>query len=160
MLSGCLLALSLIYFGSRVVNFIELLESKSKYDNDAIDYNNLKFTHLYTIVHSGTCVTIATFVTLILNRNTMFQKKQYYLVLGLTLFVSLLYFIGLFAIVVSNTKSVLWNNPLLLIKSLFELLQSISDSTFSLVFLIATNFALISLIFCINMASIAVAELV
>lgn len=80
--------------------------------------------------------------------------------LGLTVFVSVVYFAALLAIVVSNTTSLMRSDPLVLVQSIFDLLGEISDGTFSFIFAIAMNFILIFLIFCINMASVVVAELV
>jgi len=99
---------------------MELLEYRKSIDHEfsgsiALRYNNFKYIHIFTLAHSGTCVAIAIFVSMILRRNTMFEKKQYHMVLGLTLFVSVLYFAALLTIVVGNTTSMMKSDPFVLI---------------------------------------------
>lgn len=82
------------------------------------------------------------------------------MVLGLSVFVSVIYFAALFYIVLSNTTSFIRSDPLVVMQSIFELLHTISDSTFSFVFSLIMNFVLLFLIFSINIASVVVTELV
>lgn len=120
----------------------------------------MELVQIFTIMHSATCLSISIFVFMLLRKNTMFQKKQYYLVLGISLFVTILYFASLVWLVISSTNTFRGTSPIMVIKNILDFLSSISTGTFSFVFAVIMNFVLLSFIFCLNMASAVVSDLI
>jgi hypothetical protein len=74
--------------------------------------------------------------------------------------VSFLYFASIIAVVVINTSSIANSNAIVLFESILDLLHSISEGTFSFLFSLLMNFVLLFFIFCLNLSSAVIAELI
>ncbi len=126
----------------------------------AIRYANVELVHLFTIAHSFTCLTISIFVFMMLRKNHVFEKKQYFLVMGTSLFVTILYFVSLIGIVIKGTTNTQGQDALIIIETIIDFLTQISSGAFSFVFALLMNFVLIFFIFCLNLASAVISELI
>ena len=108
-ISITLLVLSFIYLITRILSFFELRDYQERNSNKmigstALKYQNIQMLHYFTIAHSFTCVVISMFVFMMLRKNTLIDRRQYYFVLGITTLVTLLYFFSLLYIVFRSTQ--------------------------------------------------------
>mmetsp|Transcript_2717 Transcript_2717/g.2572 ORF Transcript_2717/g.2572 Transcript_2717/m.2572 type:complete len:137 (+) Transcript_2717:464-874(+) len=110
-------------------------------------------------MHSLTCLSISIFTYMLLKKNHMFQQKQYYIIMGVSLFVSVVYFGCLIGVVVKSATNVQNTDALIFIEIIFDLLIQISSGTFSFVFALLMNFVLLFFIFLLNLTSAVMSEL-
>lgn len=88
------------------------------------------------------------------------DRRQYYFILGITTFVTVLYFFALLYIVYRTTylTSTAFNS-FLVFESVFSLLSSVSSNPVAFVFALLMNFVLLFGIFMLNLCGIYLADL-
>ena len=161
-----LMVLSLIYLMTRIQSFYELQASKKEITKGvftgsvAYKYENMELLHYFTIAHSVTCVVISVFVYMVLKRNQMIDRRQYYFVLGVTTVVTFLYFFALVYIVYRGTVVQSRSyNAIVMLESILDVIGSISSNPFAFLFALLMNFILLFGLFCLNLCSIYLADL-
>ena len=76
--SVTLLLLSVAYLITRVIALIQLKTYRRQNQmlgNMAYMYSNIQLIHVFTVVHSATCVGIALFVFFMLKKNTVIDRR-------------------------------------------------------------------------------------
>lgn len=128
--------------------------------SNAFKYQNIEVLHYFTIIHSITCVIIATLVFMMLKKNMIIDRRQYYFILGITSFVTVLYFFAILYIVYRSTylTSTTYNS-IVVFESILELIGSVSSNPLAFLFALMMNFVLLFGIFLLNLCSIYLADL-
>lgn len=97
---------------------------------------------------------------MVLSKNKIFEKRQYYLVLALSIFITLIYFASIITVVAISTSSITRASPLVFVESMLDLLGSVSEGPFSFLFTILMNLVLIFFVMTMNVSSVVIAELI
>jgi hypothetical protein len=169
-LSLILLGLSLIYMYTRIVSYKDMRRALAL---SALNYvyvnrfEHIEELHYFLLGHSGACVLISVFAFLTVNKSYVIDRRQYFIMLGVSTFVTVSYFFALAYVVLSGSKHFLQGSLkdtprsqlLNFLEGVLELLQSISRNQFSFFFAVIMNFALLYGIFVINMCSVYLVEI-
>ena len=165
MIAGVMLLCSFVYLLTRIQSYYDLLAYRETVmdrftGNLAIRYHNVELVHLFTIAHSVTCLSISVFAFMLLRKNHMFEKKQYYIIMSISLFVSTVYFAAIIGVVVKSTTNVHGQDAIIIVETIIDFLAQISNGTFSFIFALLMNFVLLFFIFCLNLSSAVMSELI
>eukprot|EP00347_Sterkiella_histriomuscorum_P020990 403335687 len=164
-ISISLLILSVVYLITRIQSYLELKDyreknSKSMIGSNAFKYQNIEILHYFTMIHSLTCVIISTLVFMMLKKNMIIDRRQYYFILGITTFVTVLYFFAILYIVYRSTYLTSSSyNSIVVFESILELIGSVSSNPLAFLFALMMNFVLLFGIFLLNLCSIYLADL-
>lgn len=97
---------------------------------------------------------------MMLRKNTIIDRRQYYFVLTMTTLVTVLYFFALLYIVYRSTYATSQAySALLVFESIIDVVSAISTNPFAFVFALIMNFVLLFGIFSLNLSSIYLADL-
>lgn len=167
-ISLALLVLSVVYFLTRVANYVELSGARTAAQQSfhlseakvQLKFDNIAMLHLVTIVHSVTCIIISGVVAKTMRSQSYIDRRQYFLVLGLTASVSILYF---FALVYVGYKGTIGHaddyEVLIILESVLEVIGSLSNDTISFLFALLMNFLIMLGLFSLNLCSAYLVEI-
>lgn len=128
-------------------------------------FEHIEELHYFLIGHSVTCVLISIFAYMTVTKNVVLDRRQYFLLLGVSTTAAVIYFIALAYIVATGssvfTRSTVNSNNSLLtfLEGLLDLLATISRNPFSFFFAVLMNFILLYGIFSLNMCSLYLVEI-
>ena len=164
-ISLILLVMSLIYMYTRVGAYKDMRRSLALSELNYV-YKN-KFDHIvelhyFLIGHSIACVVISIWSFLTVDKNYVIDRRQYFILLGVSTAATFSYFLALGYVVLStsqyfsgeSTRSSIVN----FFEGVLELIQSISRNQLSFFFAVIMNFALLYGVFALNMCSMYLVE--
>lgn len=165
-ISLLLLTMSLIYLYTRVGAYKDMRRAQAL---SALNYvyknsfDHIVELHYFLIGHAVTCVVISIWSYLTVNRNYVIDRRQYFILLGVSSVATFSYFLAIGYVVVNassyfsgeNAKDSLFN----FLEGVLELIKSISRDQFAFFFAVIMNFALLYGIFALNMCSMYLVEI-
>jgi hypothetical protein len=99
-------------------------------------------------------------VFMLLKKNLIIDRRQYFFILGITTFVTIVYFFAILYIVYRSTYlTTTTYNSLVVFESVFDLIGSVSSNPLAFLFALMMNFVLLFGIFLLNLCSIYLADL-
>lgn len=167
-ISLSLLVLSVVYFGTRVANYFELKDARTAAMQSfnvseqklQLKFENIAMLHIVTIVHSITCIIISGVVAKTMRSQSYIDRRQYFLVLGMTASVSVIYF---FALIYVGYKGTLGHTDdyevLIILESVLDVIGSLSNDTVSFLFALLMNFLILVGLFSLNLCSAYLVEI-
>lgn len=169
-----LMLLSMLYFFSRVANYIELLSIHGGSQNDGgnmsyllnrVKFENVQMLHIVTMVHSLTCIVISIFMWLMLQASGMIDRRQYYIMIFITTIATILYYFSIgYIIYVTGVKNQVktagdTNRLINVLDNFLDVISSLSNDVFSFLFALLMNFILLFGIYFLNMVSLYLADI-
>ena len=169
-----LMLLSMLYFFSRVANYVDLLSIQNgqidagvngnlNHVLNKVKFENVQLLHIVTMVHSLTTIAISIFIWMMLSVSGMIDRRQYYLMVSLTISATCLYYFSIgYIIYVTGSSAQRSSNSNVLIHwldSFLDVISSISNDVFSFLFALLMNFVLLIGIYLLNVVSLFLAEL-
>ena len=123
-------------------------------------YQNIELLHIFTLAHSVTCIVISVLVYMQLKNKYVIDRRHYYVILGMTTFVTILYFFAILYIVYRSTYLTSSNyNAIVVFDSILELIGQVSTNPLAFLFALMMNFVLLFGIFLLNLCSIYLADI-
>ena len=166
-ISLTLLSMSVLYFFTRIGNYMELKDTKHVANQsyglgDAklqLKFENMELLHVVTIVHSITCIIISGVIYHMLKNHSYIDRRQFFLILGMTTSVTILYFFSILYVVYMSTFARSDDYDVLtILESMLDVIGSLSNDTLSFLFALMMNFFLLLGIFLLNICSLYMAE--
>ncbi len=162
-LSLTLVFLSIIYLITRVLSLIEMQNSKGKsamMGRNRVTMSNIELVHYFTIFHAATCVGISALVGLTLKKSLHIDRRQFYLLMGITGAVTIIYFFALMFVVWKATQATTsQTSAFIILESVLLLIGTIATDPLSFIFALMMNFVLLFGIFLLNWSSMTLADL-
>ena len=125
-----------------------------------LKFENISLLHIVTIAHSLTCIVIAGVVAKMMQSQSYIDRRQFYMVLGMTSVVTVLYFFSIVYVVYQGTLGHSDDYEVIIIlESMLDVIGSLSDNTLSFLFALLMNFLMLLGIFCLNICSLYLAEI-
>lgn len=156
-----MLLCSVVYLWTRLESYASMKRASAGLQ-DSVEY--LEALQIFLIGHSIVCMLISFLAYSTVRKHTMIDRRQYYVLLGVSTFAILAYIIALTYAVGHGTSSMTrsaYSDYAILnfLENLIDLLESISRNAFSFFFAVIMNFVLVFALIGINLFSMHLGEI-
>jgi len=165
-ISLVLLCMSLVYLYTRVGAYKDMRRAQALSELNYVYKNRFEHIvelHYFLMGHAFTCVLIAIWSYLTVDKNYVIDRRQYFVLLVVSTLATFSYFIALGYVVLSGqsyfTGADTMDSVFNFFEGVLDLVQSISRNRLSFFFAVIMNFALLYGIFALNMCSIYLVEI-
>ena len=128
-----------------------------------VKFDYIEELHWFLIGHSIACVIISAWSYLTVNKSYVIDRRQYFILLGLSTFVVFSYFFALLLVVYSGSKYFQGESSrstiINFLEGVLDLVETVSRNRFGFFIQVITNFALLYGVFALNMCSVYLVEL-
>lgn len=127
------------------------------------NFNHIVELHYFLIGHSITCVIVSIWSFLTVDKNYVIDRRQYFILLGISTIATFTYFIALGYVVLSGSQYFHGESFVTtfvnFLEGVLDLIQTISRNQFSFFIAVIMNFALLYGVFALNMCSMYLVEI-